>query len=206
METQSPKRKLHFFTNSKFGFRIELTNEAGDLFSLQQGDDGRFSVLALSGDDLFADQAESFADFCKRHRHLVDSELLPVLIPIGFAPILPSDNPHIRKAVMAAVRRNDSAQSDFEKLVANLESDDGKLRDQASQELTNHYSLFAELIQKKLDDNSTSGQALSLLRPIAADKTNVSPAEETAVALDLMHDHCLWFRCLTKPTLPMCLK
>ena len=55
----------------------------------------------MIGKRTFAGQGESFADFYKQHRAIVETEVLPILAHYGIEPVLSPQDPRIRKAVLA---------------------------------------------------------------------------------------------------------
>jgi hypothetical protein len=89
-ESQAPQRSLEFLACKGLGFRLEVSNHHGDLISVGQDTDGKFTCLILSDAAVFADQRASFAEFCKMHHSWVESELLPAMSQFGFHPAISS--------------------------------------------------------------------------------------------------------------------
>ena len=91
VEKTSPHRTLEFHSPGQNAYRIQLTNQQGDILSLRQAGNGRFSVIAILGDKVFVDQADSFEAFHKRHQELMDSQILPALARFGIQ-LAPASN------------------------------------------------------------------------------------------------------------------
>ena len=157
-EFAAPKRKLEFKVDHDLAFVIELSNELGDLFSIHQGSTGRFSIVAISGDAIYAAQAPSFIEFCKQNRELVDSELLPAFVPLGFTPIQPTNSTGVRKAVLASLSRSQEELEKGRELLAQLDGDTVDARTAARKELIARYNSFVDLIQQKSIDQSASAE------------------------------------------------
>jgi hypothetical protein len=187
-EAQAPRRTLEFRTFNQNAFWIDLSNHQGEMISLRQEANGRFTMIALGHNAVFADQCETFTAFFKKHHDWMQAELLPALAKLGLRPLLPPDAPAVRKAVIAAILRSADNAPDGKQLVADLASTDGIAADRASKELANRYELYKSAIAQKLKEAGLSEALKSKLQAIVDQQTDSRPASNTLAALDLVHD------------------
>ena len=187
-EVSPPRRQLEFRTDAGAAFSMKLTNREGDLISIRQERSGRFSVVALLGDNTFADQRDSFAAFVRANRRLVSNEVLPALAQFGFEPILSPDSHGVRHAVIASLLSADEIQAEGKRLIADLNSDDYDTRERASQSLAARYDLYKDLVQAALDNPSNSPEVQARLNAAVRPSPSVLRPIDTATALDLVHD------------------
>lgn len=187
-EAQGPRRTLEFRTFNQNAFWIDLSNHQGEMISIRQEANGRFTMIALGPKSVFADQCETFTAFFKKHRDWMQAELLPALAKLGFRPLLPPDAPAVRKAVIAAILRSADSASDGKQLVADLSGTDGNAADRASKALATRYELYKSAIVEKLKEANLSEALKSKLQAIVDQQTDSRPASNTLAALDLVHD------------------
>ena len=184
-EVLLPRRQLEFRTDAGTAFSLKLTNREGDLISLRQERSGRFSVVALLGDNTFADQRDSFAAFIRANRRLASNELLPALVQFGFEPILSPDSPGVRHAVIASLLSADEIQAEGKRLIADLNSDDYDTRERASQSLA-HGTIFTRTsCKRRLTHPSNSPEVQARLNAVSRHSPSALRRIETATALDL---------------------
>jgi hypothetical protein len=187
-ELAAAKRTLLFRTDTRLSFEIRLANRDGDLISLRQASNGRFAIVAFLGKTTFADQRESFAAFVKANRRLVSNELLPALAQFGFQPILSPDSFGVRHAVISSLLSADEIQAEGKRLIADLNSDDYETRERATQSLAARYDLYKDLVQAAVDEHSGSPEAQARLESVVHQQPLPRQPNETAAALDLIHD------------------
>ena len=91
-ELESPNRTLELSSNSDTGFRIELSDPAGNLILLRQRPDCFSAVSVVAGKVQIA-EGKSFVDACRRNRAQMEADLLPVLVRFGFCPVVSPGEP-----------------------------------------------------------------------------------------------------------------
>jgi hypothetical protein len=187
-EMGGPRRTLEFRTFNQKAFWIDLSNHQGELISIRQEADGRFTMIALGHRAVFADQRESFAAFFKEHRDWMEVELLPALVKFGCRPILPADAPAVRKAVIAALLHSPDHATDGQRLVTDLAGADAKTSVRASKALAARYELYKSAIAEKLKDANTTDDLRGKLQTIVDQQTDSRAANNTLAVLDLAHD------------------
>jgi hypothetical protein len=89
-ELNSPKQTLVLRTFDRQALLVQISNRDGDLISLRSAPSGRFSLVVIDKDTVFADQSDSFAEFVKQHRQLMETDLLPALAKLGVNPTKPT--------------------------------------------------------------------------------------------------------------------
>ena len=89
-ELNSPKRTLVLRTFDRQALLVQISNRDGDVIFLRSAPNGRFSMLVMEKDKIFADQSESFTEFVKQHRQLMETDLLPALANLGINPTKPT--------------------------------------------------------------------------------------------------------------------
>src|SRR5262249_44982773 len=179
---------LLFCTDGHSAFEIRLTGRDGDMISLREASNGRFSVVALLGKTTFADQRDSFAAFVKANRQLVSDDLLPALAQFGFEPILPPDSFGVRHAVIVSLLSADQIQGEGKRLVADLNSDDYNTRERASQALSACYDLYKNLVQTAIDEHTGSPEAQARVASVVHQQPLPRQPGDTVTALDLAND------------------
>ena len=85
-ELKLPKRTLELRTFDRQALLMQISNRDGDLISLRSAPNGRFTIVVIDKDTVFADQSDSFAEFVKQHRQLMEIDLLPALAKFGINP------------------------------------------------------------------------------------------------------------------------
>ena len=187
-EVLAPRRQLEFHTDADTAICLKLSNREGDVISLRQERGGRFAIVAMLGENTFADQRNSFAGFVKANRRLVSNEILPALAQFGFEPILSPDSFGVRHAVVASLLSADEIQAEGKRLIADLNSDDYETRERATQSLAARYDLYKDLVQVAVDEHSSSPEVQARLESVVRQQPLLRQPSETAAALDLVHD------------------
>ena len=100
-ELESPNRTLELSSNSDTGFRIELSDPAGNLILLRQRPDCFSAVSVVAGKVQIA-EGKSFVDACRRNRAQMEADLLPVLARFGFCPVVSPGEPEGARPRFAA--------------------------------------------------------------------------------------------------------
>ena len=122
-------RAIEYADDGKGTFRLQVTHPEGDMILLSQTPKGGFRGVAMLGKRTFAGQGESFADFYKQHRRVVETDMLPILAHFGIEPVLSPQDPRIEKAVLARLTRTSDSLEKAKKLLADLDSDQFRTRE-----------------------------------------------------------------------------
>ena len=170
-------RQLEFHTDADTAICLKLSNREGDVISLRQERGGRFAIVAMLGENTFADQRNSFAGFVKANRRLVSNEILPALAQFGFEPILSPDSFGVRHAVVASLLSADEIQAEGKRLIADLNSDDYETRERATQSLAVRYDLYKDLVQVAVDEHSSSPEVASAVG-VGCSSTTIAAAAQ----------------------------
>jgi hypothetical protein len=187
-ELQPPRRTFELSLEGSDGFGLQIADQSGNLISLRQYHNGRFSIIALLDKTTYADQQESFAALVKTNRQWMSEHLLPALAQFGFQPISPPDSPGVRHAILTSLLTVDEIQAEGKRLLEDLDSDDYDVRDRATRSLSGRYDLYKDMIQAASQNQSNSPEVQVRLQNII-DQQPLSPGPmETAVGLDLVHD------------------
>jgi hypothetical protein len=187
-EMRLPRRTLEYRFKGRSQFRLRLSNVDGDLITIDQASNWRFSIIAIVEGGVFANQAKSFLEFFRGHRRLMESEILPALAKFGFSPIVSTDAPSVHVAVLGLLVPPKLIEAESRRLLADLDDDDFNVREKASKMLRLRYTMYKDLIQQKLTDKAISAEAQARLNRVVAEQTESAIAERTAAALDLKND------------------
>jgi hypothetical protein len=90
-ETELPNRTLELSVENDNGFRIELFDKIGNAIFLRQRPSS-FSIISLIDGHVETITGRSFIDAYRRNRTRMDN-ILPILVQIGFAPVLSPGEP-----------------------------------------------------------------------------------------------------------------
>jgi hypothetical protein len=187
-EVEAPHRTLEFVAEETGMFRIQLMHADGDLVIVQQSADGRFSAVALAGDETAAGQDRTFMDYFRRHRSDAEARVLPVLAQFGVRPILSPQSPAVRKAVLDVLQRSPEALAEGRKLIAELDSDDFAVRERAGKSLVARFFLVRELIEERLKDATTSPEARVRLQDVQASNLDLTRIDHAIAMFNLLND------------------
>ncbi|MCH8043749.1 MAG: hypothetical protein IID44_08510 [Planctomycetes bacterium] len=167
-EESKPNRELTVKSNTRG--RLSITLNGGDspyLFRLYQQPNGKLIVQEISGDQVFSQQEDSFAEFCRIHVQFVQHRLIPLLEHLGIdAPITPYD-----KRVQSQVRRMltpiaGEKLAKFKKIAVGLDSDEFKLREQATRDLTKQFDELADVMRHATLDETYSVEVRARLNEV----------------------------------------
>jgi hypothetical protein len=107
-ESELPNRTLELSSNKDTGFRIEISDPAGDAILLRQCSDGFSSVTMTSG-MVHVIEGKTFVDAYRRSRAQMDTDLLPVLARFGICPeVSPGEPVDLPRASEPKILWNDS--------------------------------------------------------------------------------------------------
>jgi hypothetical protein len=84
--------ELHFGRAGQFQIRL---SSADEFVSLEREFRGTFSVIAVVDGQLFVEQEKSFAEFCRRHRALMELDVLPLLAKFGIHVPVPRNDDQV---------------------------------------------------------------------------------------------------------------
>jgi hypothetical protein len=159
-------RTLEYAVDGKNGFRLQLTHPDGDMILLGQTPKGRFRCVAILGKRTFAGQGDSFVDFCKQHRVVMETDVLPILAHFGVEPILSSQDARVKKVVLARLTRTPDILEHAKKLLADLDSDQFSVREQATKILADGFTTYRDLVLEKMKDEKNSLEVKTRLKRI----------------------------------------
>jgi hypothetical protein len=186
-EPQAPHRSLELTINGTSSFRIQLSHPDGDLVLLSQAQNGRFTAVALVGGQTFTGRGESFVAFFKAHRREMETQVLPALGPLGVQPVPAPSSEKVRKAVVALLSRSPETLALGKKLVADLESNEFPVRQKATQQLSDRYAIYQDLIQERLKEKP-SLEVAQRLEKLVAEHVDAGRISTALTALGLLQD------------------
>jgi hypothetical protein len=197
-EVAEPRRSFRFSEDGGGGFRLEVSHPGGDMILLAQtrvaktsggqASGGSFRAVAFLGNRTFAGQGATFTAFYRQHRTVMEADILPLLQQFGIKPILGTQEPQVRKAVLARLLRNPETLQQAKSLLADLENARFAVREKASLLLDDRFEIYKEQIRERLKDPSGSlevGRRLTKILDRHADAERVS---QTIDLLDLPTD------------------
>ena len=187
-EAKSPQRTLELNVEDGECFRLELFAPAGDMIILHQAKGRQFAVVAIIDGQLFAAKEASIGEFLKRHRQKMVNDIFPLLAKLGVWPYLSPESPEIRKAVLSSLARTAEADKNFDRLIADLDSDRLTVRDKATLALARRFDECSDLIEKKLNDPLTSPEAAGRLKMVLAEHEDLQNIRQTIDLLGLRED------------------
>jgi len=192
-EVAEPRRSFRFSEEAGGGFRLELAHPGGDMILLAQtplgqASGGSFRAVAFLGKRTFAGQAATFTAFYRRHRAVMDADILPLLQQFGIKPILGAQEPQVRKAVLARLMRNPETLQQAKNLLADLENEKFAVREKASLLLDARFEIYKERIHERLKDPSGSLEVQRRLTKIVARHADAERVSQTIELLELPTD------------------
>jgi hypothetical protein len=94
IEMHSPKRTLELHFGRAGQFQIRLSS-ADEFVALEREFGGTFSVIAVVDGQLFVEQEKSFVEFCRRHRALMELDVLPLYAKFGIRVPVPRNDDQV---------------------------------------------------------------------------------------------------------------
>jgi hypothetical protein len=187
-EAGSPRRSLELQDDGQGSLRLMLSHADGDVILLLQTRQGACTVASVVGGKSFAAQAPSFLAAYKQHRQVFDADILPVLDGLSIRLFVPPSSQQLKAAVRAMLLRSPQLLKEGAKLLADLDSEQFVVRDQASRLLNERFEVYQDLIEAKLKEPGLTVETDRRLQKILAAHADSRKISEVIAALELLKD------------------
>ncbi len=169
-ENKDPSRSIEIKEDGAGALWVIFCGEAdGALLVINQGANGRFSLVERSGGELFTATADSYRAFARRYPRYLHERAMASLRQLGV--LTPPDlcGPDVMRIVLGNLSSSEVKDAeDFRRLLRQLDSDTYAVREEATQAMILGFSRYAKLLQQAGEDEELSAEVKYRLKLIFA--------------------------------------
>ena len=186
-EKTGPERKLDVSDKNNGEFSVKYSGE-DFLIELKQKADGSIKLSRVRGDDADDFNASNYLELRKENPKVVNQWLVPLLQHVGFTIPIVSDDEPVQQAVLSKlVGVRSRSMKDFDQLIRDLDSDEFRTREEATERLSALAGLWQDVIKKQLKSSSISVEVRVRLQGILIEEKAHNPIDELIASQDLMN-------------------